>query len=66
MNSTPTPANRRTRTGKALPWMLLGLSAAWLLLIVVTDQPAWPLAVSIAATLAQLAARNARVEPRKP
>ena len=65
MNSTPTPANRRTRTGKALPWMLLGLSAAWLLLIVVTDQLAWPLAVSIAA-LAQLAARNARVEPRKP
>ena len=66
MNSTSTPANRRTRTREALPWMWLGLSAAWLLLIVVTDQPAWPLAVWIAATIAPLAARTARPEPGKP
>ena len=66
MNPTTAPADRRTRTRSALPWMWLGLSVAWVLLIVVTGQPAWPLAVWIATTVVPLTAITARPESRNP
>lgn len=64
MNSTTTPASGRARTRTAVPWLWLGLSVAWLVLIVVTDLPAWPLAVWIAATVGPLAALMNRPESR--
>jgi hypothetical protein len=51
----------RTRTvWPALPWMWLGLSVAWAVVILVTDQLAWPLALWIATTVGPLAALQAR------
>ena len=38
MKPTTARISRRAQTRRALPWMWLGLSGAWLLLIVVTDQ----------------------------
>jgi hypothetical protein len=44
----------RSRIGQALPWLWLAMSAVWALVIVVTDQLAWPLALWIATTVGPL------------
>ena len=55
-------ANRR-RLLKAVPWLWLGLSAAWAVVIFATDQVAWPLALWIATTVGPLTALKARLAP---
>ncbi len=42
---------KRARLRRAVPWLWLALSALWAVVVIVTDVPAWPLAVWIAATL---------------
>ena len=46
----------------ALPRLWLGLSVAWAVVIFVTDQPAWPLALWIATTVGPLTALKARLD----
>ena len=65
MSSTTAPAggsSRRTHVLRALPWLWLGLSAGWAIVIFATDQLAWPLALWIATTLGPLTARTKRQE----
>ena len=47
-----------------LPSLWLSLSAAWGVVIFVTDQPAWPLALWTAITLGPLVALGTRTETR--
>jgi hypothetical protein len=54
---------RQTRLLRALPWMWLGLSATWAVVIFTTDQLAWPLALWIATTVAPLTALKTRLDP---
>lgn len=42
------------RLRQAVPWVWLAMSLAWAVVIVVTDEPAWPLALWIAATVGPL------------
>jgi hypothetical protein len=56
-------ARPRTHLLKALPWLWLGLCAAWAVVIFVTDQLAWPLALWIATTVGPLTALKARFDP---
>ena len=57
--------NSRTRSiWEALPWLWLGLSVVWAVIIIVTDQLAWPLALWIATTVGPLVALKARRETR--
>ena len=71
MSNEPTASNeqtagdarRRTRLLNALPWLWLGLSAAWAVVIFVTDDPAWPLALWIATTVGPLTALKTRLDP---
>ena len=71
MSNEPTASNeptvddarRRTHLLSALPWLWLGLSAAWAVVIFVTDQLAWPLALWIATTVGPLTALKARLDP---
>ena len=71
MSSEPTASNRptagdavrRTRLLNALPWLWLGLSAAWAVVVFVTDQVAWPLALWIATTVGPLTALKTRLDP---
>ncbi len=54
-----------TRTGLgALPWLWLGLSVVWAVVIFATDQLAWPLALWIATTIGPLTALKARRQTR--
>ena len=66
MNSTTTRATGgtawRTRLLNALPWLWLGMSAAWAAVLVITDQLAWPLALWIATTVGPLSALRARLD----
>ena len=65
MNSTTaTPRNtaRRAHLLNALPWLWLGMSAAWAVVIFVTDQLAWPLALWIATTVGPLTALKTRLD----
>ena len=39
---------------KAVPWLWLALSVSWAVVIVITDQLAWPLALWIATTVGPL------------
>ena len=55
-------ATRRPRLMNVLPWMWLGLSTIWAVVVLVTDQPAWPLALWIATTLGPLTALTTRLE----
>jgi hypothetical protein len=67
MNSTTATAGgtaRRARLVNALPWLWLGMSAAWAVVIVATDQLAWPLALWIATTAGPLTALRTRLDPR--
>ena len=54
---------RRHRLVSVLPWMWLGLSAAWAVVIFATDRPAWPLALWIATTVGPLTALKTRLDP---
>lgn len=55
----------RTRTAwGALPWLWLGLSVVWAVVIIVTEQVAWPLALWVATTVGPLTALKARRETR--
>ncbi len=65
MNLTNAPTSGHARARKAVAWLVLGLSVAWLATVVVTDEPAWPLAVWIAAIVGPLAARTTRPESRE-
>lgn len=62
----PTPASptsdrsSRARLITALPWLWLALSALWAVIILTTDQLAWPLALWIATTLGPLTALRTR------
>ena len=67
MNSTTSTLGgtaRRTRLVNALPWLWLGMSAAWAVVIVATDQLAWPLALWIATTVGPLTALKTRLDPQ--
>jgi hypothetical protein len=55
----PEPDRLSTRP-RVVPLAWLALSAAWAAVIVVTDQPGWPLAVWIATTLGPLTAIERR------
>lgn len=46
---------------RVIPWIWLALSAIWLVVIFVTDVPAWPLVIWIATTLGLLAALRSRL-----
>lgn len=74
MANEPTASNRptagdavrRTRLRKAVPWLWLGLSATWAVVIFVTDQLAWPLALWIATTVGPLTALTTRLDSNEP
>lgn len=44
----------RSRLRQAVPWLWLALSLLWAVVIVVTDQLAWPLALWVAITVGPL------------
>lgn len=44
----------RSRLHQALPWLWLALSLLWAVVIIVTDELAWPLALWVATTVAPL------------
>ncbi len=52
----------RTRLLTSLPWLWLGLSAVWAVVIFVTDEVAWPLALWIATTVGPLTALKVRLD----
>ena len=54
---------RRADVRNTLPWLWLGLSAVWAVVIFATDQVAWPLALWIAATVGPLTALKTRLDP---
>lgn len=49
-----------------IPWLWLGLSMAWAVVIFVTDQLAWPLALWIATTVGPLTLLRSRSAPARP
>ena len=55
-------ATLRTRLLTSLPWLWLGLSAVWAVVIFVTDEVAWPLALWIATTVGPLTALKVRLD----
>jgi hypothetical protein len=44
----------RGRLRQAVPWLWLAMSLAWAVVIIVTDELAWPLALWIATTVGPL------------
>ncbi|KAA3636432.1 MAG: hypothetical protein DWP92_09520 [Armatimonadetes bacterium] len=48
---------------RLLPWLWLGFSMAWAVVIFVTDQLAWPLAMWIATTVGPLTYLQTRSRP---
>lgn len=58
------PPTRRSTVLRILPFAWLALSAAWAVVIVVTDLVAWPLALWIATTLGPLTALDRRERRR--
>jgi hypothetical protein len=62
--STVGGTERCARLVNALPWLWLGMSAAWAVVIVATDQLAWPLALWIATTVGPLTALKTRLDPQ--
>lgn len=63
MEQTADTATLRTRVLASLPWLWLGLSAAWAIVIFATDEVAWPLALWIATTVGPLTALKTRLDP---
>lgn len=65
MNSTTRTADGtagRARLVNALPWLWLGMSAVWAVVIFATDHLAWPLALWIATTVGPLTALETRLD----
>lgn len=59
----------RSHSLGALPWLWLAMSLLWLVVVIVTDQPAWPLALWIATTIGPfIYLRNSKhqSEPYRP
>lgn len=56
--------SERSWPAKALPFLWLGLSFVWAVVIVVTDQVAWPLALWVATTVGPLTALHSRTDGR--
>jgi hypothetical protein len=56
----------RSRALRALPWLWLALSAIWLVVIFVTELPAWTLAIWIATTLGSVTVLQARLKRGQP
>lgn len=54
------------RVRKLIPWLWLGLSMVWAVVIFVTDQLAWPLALWIATTVGPLTLLHSRNPPARP
>ena len=63
-STTPTAAGaaRGAHLLKTLPWLWLGMSAVWAVVILATDQLAWPLALWIATTVGPLTALKTRLD----
>jgi hypothetical protein len=60
---------RDTTLRRLMPWLWLSLSMVWAVVIFVTDQPAWPLALWIATTVGPLTLLRSRLtksEGRSP
>jgi hypothetical protein len=51
---------------QALPWLWLAMSLAWAVVIIVTDQIAWPLALWIATTVGPLTFLKRQVTNPRP
>jgi hypothetical protein len=49
------PADTRMRLLRLVPFLWIALSLAWLVIVIVTDRPAWALAVWIAVTIGPIA-----------
>ena len=62
MRQATDAATLRTRLLTSLPWLWLGLSAVWAVVIFVTDEVAWPLALWIATTVGPLTALKVRLD----
>ena len=62
MEQATDAATLRTRLLTSLPWLWLGLSAVWAVVIFVTDEVAWPLALWIATTVGPLTALKVRLD----
>ena len=56
----------RPKAFRALPWLWLALSAIWLVVVFVTEVPAWTLAIWIATTLGSVTMLQARLKPEQP
>ncbi|MCZ7534001.1 MAG: hypothetical protein M5U23_11475 [Acidimicrobiia bacterium] len=54
---------RPSKIQRLLPWLWLGFSMAWAVVIFVTDQLAWPLALWIATTVGPLIYLQTRSQP---
>lgn len=57
----------RSRVPRVVPWLWLAMSMAWAVVIIVTDQLAWPLALWIATTVGPLSylSGSTRLEGRR-
>jgi uracil-DNA glycosylase len=66
MSPEPTTHNshdlNRRRAIRALPWLWVSLSAFWAIVILVTGQLAWPLALWTATTLGPLSMVQTRLK----
>jgi hypothetical protein len=54
----------RGRLRKVVPWLWLAMSLAWAVVIIVTDELAWPLALWVATTVGPLTCLT-RSEPNR-
>lgn len=59
-SASPHGKSGRDRIMSAMPWLSLAISAIWLVVIFVTDLPAWPLALWIAISLGPLTVLRSR------
>lgn len=55
---------RRSLLLRFLPVVWLALSAVWVVVVIVTDRPAWPLAIWIAITIVPVTATERRQRRR--
>lgn len=60
----PDMGERPSRLRRLIPFLWLGLSIAWAVVIFVTDQLAWPLALWIATTVGPLTLMSSRTQNR--
>lgn len=55
-----------SRLRQAVPWIWLAMSMLWAIVIIVTDQIAWPLALWVATTLGPLTYLRTPKHPAEP